>query len=70
MKRQPPDPKTLALNWNLLRTFMVIVQEGSITAAAARLDRKQPTSNFSKSPCNVGDHVGVIENLHRRLVTR
>jgi DNA-binding transcriptional LysR family regulator len=31
------------LDWNLLRTFMVIVQEGSITAAAQRLTLKQPT---------------------------
>lgn len=43
MKRESPDPRILALNWNLLRTFMIIVQEGSITAAAARLERKQPT---------------------------
>jgi DNA-binding transcriptional LysR family regulator len=31
------------LDWNLLRTFMVIVQEGSITAAAQKLSLKQPT---------------------------
>ena len=31
------------LDWNLLRTFMVIVQEQGITAAAKRLDLKQPT---------------------------
>lgn len=31
------------LDWNLLRTFMVIVQEKGITAAAHRLDLKQPT---------------------------
>ena len=30
------------LNWNLLRTFMVIVQEGSITKAASRLGLSQP----------------------------
>lgn len=43
MKRESPDPRILELNWNLLRTFMVIVQEGGVTAAAARLNRKQPT---------------------------
>lgn len=43
MSRGTPDPTVLALNWNLLRTFMVIVQEGGVTAAAARLNRKQPT---------------------------
>ncbi|NMM43308.1 LysR family transcriptional regulator [Rhodospirillaceae bacterium KN72] len=31
------------LDWNLLRTFVVIVQEGGITAAANRLLLKQPT---------------------------
>jgi DNA-binding transcriptional LysR family regulator len=31
------------LDWNLLRTFMVIVQEGSITRAAERLLLKQPS---------------------------
>jgi DNA-binding transcriptional LysR family regulator len=31
------------LDWNLLRTFMVIVEQGGITAAAATLGRKQPT---------------------------
>ena len=31
------------LDWNLLRSFMVIVQEGSITLAAKRLMRRQPS---------------------------
>ena len=31
------------LDWNLLRTFMIIVQEGSITLAAKRLMRRQPS---------------------------
>lgn len=31
------------LDWNLLRTFVTIVQEGSITAAASRLLLRQPT---------------------------
>jgi len=31
------------LDWNLLRTFMVVVQEGSVTGAARRLYRRQPT---------------------------
>lgn len=31
------------LDWNLLRTFMVIVQERSITSAAARLNVTQPS---------------------------
>ncbi|MGK2924402.1 MAG: LysR family transcriptional regulator [Lysobacterales bacterium] len=32
-----------SLDWNLLRTFLVIVQEQSLTAAAARLQLKQPS---------------------------
>ena len=32
------------LDWNLLRTFMVIVQERSITLAAHRLSVTQPRS--------------------------
>jgi len=51
MPNQPPGqrqnlaPQGLAwdLDWNLLRTFMLIVQERSITAAANRLRLKQPT---------------------------
>jgi len=31
------------LDWNLLRTFVAIVEEGGITAAATRLLRRQPT---------------------------
>jgi len=31
------------LDWNLLRTFMVIVQEQGLTAAATRLNLKQPS---------------------------
>jgi len=31
------------LDWNLLRTFMVVVQEGSVTGAAKRLYLRQPT---------------------------
>lgn len=40
-----PDPEQVVwqLDWNLLRTFMVIVQEGGITAAANKLRLKQPT---------------------------
>lgn len=37
------------LDWNLLRTFVVITEEGSITAAAARLLRRQPTVSAALS---------------------
>jgi len=44
-KQHNPAPPGLAwaLDWNLLRTFMLIVQEKGITAAANRLKLKQPT---------------------------
>ena len=38
-----PPEVAWKLDWNLLRTFVVIVQEGSLTAAAARLELKQPS---------------------------
>jgi DNA-binding transcriptional LysR family regulator len=38
-----PEQVAWKLDWNLLRTFMVIVQEQGLTAAAARLDLKQPS---------------------------
>lgn len=38
-----PDPIAWKLDWNLLRTFMVIVQEQGLTAAATRLNLKQPS---------------------------
>lgn len=39
----PLDRLAVQLDWNLLRTFMVIVQERSITAAAGRLNVSQPS---------------------------
>ncbi|WP_107495601.1 LysR family transcriptional regulator [Thalassobius sp. I31.1] len=42
---EPTDPDKLIreLDWNLLRTFMFIVQEGSITLAARRMLLQQPS---------------------------
>jgi DNA-binding transcriptional LysR family regulator len=50
------------LDWNLLRTFMVIVEEQSITAAADRLGLKQPT--LSNALRRLEDRLG------RRLIER
>ena len=50
------------LDWNLLRTFVVIVEEGSITRGASRLRRTQPT--ISSALKRLEDQVG------RRLVER
>jgi len=43
--RDPTELEKLIreLDWNLLRTYMFIVQEGSITLAAKRLMRRQPS---------------------------
>lgn len=50
------------LDWNLLRSFMVIMDVGSITEAARRLDLKQPTvSNALRR---------LEETLGRRLIER
>ncbi|WP_299877969.1 LysR family transcriptional regulator [uncultured Cocleimonas sp.] len=50
------------LDWNLLRTYMVIVQEGSITSAANRLSQTQPSiSNALKR---------LEERLERKLIQR
>lgn len=37
------DRITRELDWNLLRTFMVVVQEGGVTKGAARLGLQQPS---------------------------
>jgi DNA-binding transcriptional LysR family regulator len=50
------------LDWNLLRTFMVIVQERSITRAAARLAVTQPSVSVALRRLE--------DRLERRLVER
>ena len=50
------------LDWNLLRTFMVVVEERGITAAAERLGLKQPT---------ISNALARLERrLDRRLIER
>ncbi|TQM89581.1 LysR family transcriptional regulator [Roseinatronobacter monicus] len=50
------------LDWNLLRTYLVIVEERGITAAAERLSLKQPTvSNALRR---------LEERLERKLIVR
>ena len=43
MKERDPEKLTRELDWNLLRTFMFIVQQGGITNAANHLRLRQPT---------------------------
>ena len=59
-----PDKFVTNLDWNLLRTFVVIVQEGSITAAATRLLLRQPTISLALQ--RLETHMGnrLIERGH------
>jgi DNA-binding transcriptional LysR family regulator len=43
MLKDAGDRLARELDWNLLRTFMIVVQEGSVTGAARRLYLRQPT---------------------------
>lgn len=57
-----PERLSRELNWNLLRTFMVIMQEGSITGAAARLYVTQPAVSLALKQLEKG--------LGRQLIER
>ncbi|CAH2602953.1 LysR family transcriptional regulator [Rhodovastum atsumiense] len=60
----PTDPERLGreLDWNLLRTFMMVVQEGSITNAALRLCLTQPAVSLALKRLE--------QRLGRRLIER
>ena len=58
----PHDKFANQLDWNLLRTFMVIVQERSITLAAHRLALTQPSVSAALRRLE--------ERLERRLIDR
>lgn len=64
MSDQARDLERLArdLDWNLLRTFLVIVQEGGISAAATRLNLTQPAVSLALKRLE--------ERLDRRLIER
>ena len=56
------EPLEQRIDWNLLRTFAAIVEEGSITRAARRLEFTQPAvSNALKR---------LEDQLGRRLIER
>lgn len=62
MAESEPERFSRRLDWNLLRTFLVIVQEGGISRAADRLFLRQPSvSNALKR---------LEEQLDRRLIER
>ena len=46
LRTEPSD-----VNWNLLRTFCVIAEEGGITAAARRLRMSQPSVSLALQSC-------------------
>ncbi|TCO72402.1 LysR family transcriptional regulator [Rhodovulum euryhalinum] len=58
----PPERLVRELDWNLLRTFVVLAQAGSVTGAAERLRLKQPT--VSAALKRLEDRLG------RRLIDR
>ena len=64
MPPDPYDPERIAreLDWNLLRTFVVLAESRSITEGAARLRLKQPS--VSSALKRLEDRVG------RKLIDR
>lgn len=62
MLQQPTNRLVWDLDWNLLKTFMVVVEERSITRAADRLGLKQPS--VSNALRRLEDRVG------RKLIER
>jgi DNA-binding transcriptional LysR family regulator len=58
------------LDWNLLRSFIVIVEEGSITAAANALNQTQPTiSSALKRLEDTLEHELIIRSAHSFQLT-
>ncbi|MEQ8737194.1 MAG: LysR family transcriptional regulator [Hoeflea sp.] len=58
----PPERLARDLDWNLLRTFLVLADSGSVTEAAERLSLKQPT--VSSALKRLEDRLG------KRLINR
>lgn len=58
------------LDWNLLRSFIVIVEEGSITAAANALNQTQPTISSALKRLEVTlEHELIIRSAHSFQLT-
>lgn len=70
---QPPDSARFPwnLDWNLLRTFMVVVESRGISKAAAALGLKQPTVSaaLKRLEATVGKPL-VIRKPHEFAITR
>lgn len=61
-------PRIHQLNWNLLRTFLVIVEERSITRAAERLHVRQPTVTAALQKLEETLGAQLIQRDSRRFV--
>jgi DNA-binding transcriptional LysR family regulator len=59
---QPPERLARNLDWNLLRTFLVLAESASVTEAAERLGLKQPTVSSALKRLE--------EQLGKRLIDR
>lgn len=64
MPTQSPSRFVSSLDWNLLRTFVVIVEEGSISRAANRLLRGQPAVSLALQRLEAELGRRVIERGH------
>jgi DNA-binding transcriptional LysR family regulator len=64
MVDKPHDRFVSNLDWNLLRTFVVIVEEGSISRAANRLLRGQPAVSLALRRLETALGCRVIERGH------
>ncbi|RVU19669.1 LysR family transcriptional regulator [Methylobacterium oryzihabitans] len=62
------SPRIRNLNWNLLRTFLVIVEERSITRAAERLHVRQPTVSASLQKLEETLGAQLVQRNSRRFV--
>ncbi|MEO8242537.1 MAG: LysR family transcriptional regulator [bacterium] len=64
MDRQTLDRFASNLDWNLLRTFVVIVEEGSISRAANRLLRGQPAVSLALGRLEAALECRLLERGH------
>ena len=63
MSTDPPD-----LDWNLLRSFIAVIEAGSLTRAAERLSISQPTLSRHIAALEAAVGTPLFERTARRLV--
>lgn len=59
------DPSTI--DWNLLRAFVTVIEQGSLTRAAQRLGSSQPTLSRQISALEASIGAPLFERAARRL---